>query len=118
MADVRDILRAERSKVGTIRLQKGKSDELRIKLSNPTEIGTGISLLKALAKPVSSVGGIGKLDLDVVSEDDEIIVRLSDAERRAQTIGQCSKLWKSFAGVLMKWERVSRLYKDKVLKEF
>ena len=81
--DVRDILRAERSKVGTIRLQKGKSDELRIKLSNPTEIGTGINLLKALAKPVSSVGSIGKLDLDVVSEDDEIIVRLSDAERRA-----------------------------------
>ena len=81
--DVRDILRAERSKVGTIRLQKGKSDELRIKLSNPTEIGTGINLLKALAKPVSSVGGIGKLDLDIVSEDDEIIVRLSDAERRA-----------------------------------
>ena len=81
--DVRDILRAERSKIGTIRLQKGKSDELRIKLSNPTEIGTGINLLKSLAKPVSSVGGIGKLDLDVVSEDDEIIVRLSDAERRA-----------------------------------
>ena len=81
--DVRDILRAERSKIGAIRLQKGKSDELRIKLSNPTEIGTGINLLKALAKPVSSVGGIGKLDLDVVSEDDEIIVRLSDAERRA-----------------------------------
>ena len=81
--DVRDILRAERSKIGTIRLQKAKSDELRIKLSNPTEIGTGINLLKALAKPVSSVGGIGKLDLDVVSEDDEIIVRLSDAERRA-----------------------------------
>ena len=81
--DVRDILRAERSKVGTIRLQKGKSDELRIKLSNPTEIGTGINLLKALAKPVSSVGSIGKLDLDIVSDEDEIIVRLSDAERRA-----------------------------------
>ena len=81
--DVRDILRAERSKIGTIRLQKGKSDELRIKLSNPTEIGTGINLLKSLAKPVSSVGGIGKLDLDVAIEDDEIIVRLSDAERRA-----------------------------------
>ena len=81
--DVRDILRAERDKVGTIRLQKGKFDELRIKLSNPTEIGTGIKLLEALAKPVSSVGNIGKFDLDVVSEDDEIIVRLSDAERRA-----------------------------------
>jgi len=81
--DVRDILRAERDKIGTIRLQKGKSDELRIKLSNPTEIGTGINLLKALAKPVSSVGSIGKLDLDFEGEDDEIIVRLSDAERRA-----------------------------------
>ena len=81
--DVRDILRTERNKVGTIRLQKGKSDELRIKLSNPTEIVTGINLLKALAKPVSSVGSMGKLDLDVVSEGDEIIVRLSDAERRA-----------------------------------
>ena len=81
--DIRDILRAERDKVGTIRLQKGKLDELRIKLSNPTEIGTGINLLKALAKPVSSVGSIGKLDLDFEGEDDEIIVRLSDAERRA-----------------------------------
>ena len=81
--DVRDILRAERDKVGTIRLQKGKFDELRIKLSKPTEIGTGIKLLEALAKPVSSVGNIGKFDLDIVSEDDEIIVRLSDAERRA-----------------------------------
>ena len=81
--DIREILRAERDKVGTIRLQKGKLDELRIKLSNPTEIVTGINLLKALAKPVSSVGSIGKLDLDIVSKDDEIIVRLSDAERRA-----------------------------------
>ncbi len=81
--DIRDILRAERDKVGTIRLQKGKLDELRIKLSNPTEIGTGINLLKALAKPVSSVGSIGKLDLDFEGEDDEIIVRLSEAERRA-----------------------------------
>ena len=81
--DIREILRAERDKVGTIRLQKGKLDELRIKLSNPTEIGTGINLLKALAKPVSSVGSIGKLDLDFEGEDDEIIVRLSEAERRA-----------------------------------
>ena len=81
--DIRDILRAERDKVGTIRLQKGKLDELRIKLSNPNEIDTGINLLKTLAKPVSSVGSIGKLDLDFVGEDDEIIVRLSDAERRA-----------------------------------
>ena len=81
--DIRDILRAERNKVGTIRLQKGQLDELRIKLSNPTEIATGIELLKVLAKPVSSVGSIGKLDLDIVGEDDEIIVRLSDAERRA-----------------------------------
>jgi preprotein translocase subunit SecD len=81
--NVRDILRAERDKVGTIRLQKGKLDELRIKISKPTEIGAGINLLKALAKPVSSVGNIGKLDLDIVSEGDEIIVRLSDAERRA-----------------------------------
>ena len=81
--DIREILRAERDKVGTIRLQKGKLDELRIKLSNPNEIDTGINLLKTLAKPVSSVGSIGKLDLDFVGEDDEIIVRLSDAERRA-----------------------------------
>jgi preprotein translocase subunit SecD len=81
--DVRDILRAERNKIGTIRLQKGKLDELRIKLSNPSEIGAGINLLKSLAKPVSSVGSVGKSDLDIISENDEIIVRLSDAERRA-----------------------------------
>ena len=81
--DVREILRAERNTVGTIRLQKGNLDELRIKLSNPSGIDAGINFLKTLAKPVSSVGSVGKLDLDIVGENDEIIVRLSDAERRA-----------------------------------
>ena len=81
--DVRKILRAERNTVGTIRLQKGNLDELRIKLSNPSGIDAGINFLKTLAKPVSSVGSVGKLDLDIVGENDEIIVRLSVAERRA-----------------------------------
>ena len=81
--DVREILRAERNTVGTIRLQKGNLDELRIKLSNPSGIDAGINFLKALAKSVSSVGSVGKLDLDIVGENDEIIVRLSVAERRA-----------------------------------
>ena len=78
--DVREILRAERNTVGTIRLQKGNLDELRIKLSNPSGIDAGIDFLKTLAKPVSSVGSVGKLDLDIVGENDEIIVRLSDSE--------------------------------------
>ena len=81
--DVREILRAERNTVGTIRLQKGNLDELRIKLSNSSGIDAGITFLKTLAKPVSSVGSVGKLDLDIVGENDEIIVRLSVAERRA-----------------------------------
>ena len=73
--DVRDILRTERNTIGTIRLQKGKLDELRIRLSNAAEIETGIDLLKTLAKPVSGVGGVGKLDLDFVGENDEIVIR-------------------------------------------
>ena len=81
--DVREILRAERNTVGTIRLQKGNLDELRIKLSNSSGVDAGINFLKTLAKPVSSVGSVGKLDLDIVGENDEIIVRLSVAERRA-----------------------------------
>ena len=81
--DVREILRAERNTLGTIRLQKGNLDELRIKLSNSSGIDAGINFLKTLAKPVSSVGSVGKLDLDIVGENDEIIVRLSVAERRA-----------------------------------
>ena len=81
--DVRDILRSERNTVGTIRLQKGKLDELRIRISNSAEIETGINFLKTLAKPVSGVGSVGKVDLDFVGENDEIVVRLSDAERRA-----------------------------------
>ena len=81
--DVREILRAERNTVGTIRLQKGNLDELRIKLSNSSGVDAGVNFLKTLAKPVSSVGSVGKLDLDIVGENDEIIVRLSVAERRA-----------------------------------
>ena len=81
--EVRDLLRSERAKVGTIRLQKGEPNELKIKLSKPEAINDAVKLVETLAKPVSSIGSVGKLDLEVIGENSDLIVRLSEAERRA-----------------------------------
>ena len=81
--EVRDLLRNERAKVGTIRLQKGEPNELKIKLSKPEAINDAVKLVETLAKPVSSIGSVGKLDLEVLGENSDLIVRLSEAERRA-----------------------------------
>ena len=81
--EVRDLLRNERAKVGTIRLQKGEPNELKIKLSKPEAINDAVKLVETLAKPVSSIGSVGKLDLEVIGENSDLIVRLSEAERRA-----------------------------------
>ncbi len=79
--DVRDALRDERTTVGTVRRQDRGGDELRIKISKPEEIARAVEVVKALARPVVSLTGVGATDIEVRGENGEIIVALSDAEK-------------------------------------
>lgn len=83
--DVRDVLRPERATVGTIRLQKGAADELRVKISEPAGMDRALQLVRGLSQPVTSLGGAMSNDLDVRAEGDEIVVTLSAAEQAATT---------------------------------
>ena len=83
--DVRDVLRPERATVGTIRLQKGAPDELRVKISEPEGMERAVQLVRGLSQPVTSLGGAMSNDLDVRAEGDEIVVTLSAAEQAATT---------------------------------
>jgi preprotein translocase subunit SecD len=81
--EVRDTLRDERDTVGTIRLQPSAPDELRVRLSQPEGMARAIEVVRGLARPVTSVTGTGAQDLDVAAEGDELVVTLSEAEKRA-----------------------------------
>ena len=79
--DLRDVLRAERAKIGTIRLQKGPTDQLRVKISQAEQIAHAVSAVETLSKPVISLSNAGARDLEVTSDGDIVIVALSEAER-------------------------------------
>src|SRR6056297_1076297 len=82
--EVRDLLREERDRVGPIRLQPSDSPELRVRLvERPDEIEYAAGLVRGLARPVTSLTGAGASDIEVTTEGDEIVVRLSEAEQRA-----------------------------------
>ena len=79
--DLRDVLRAERAKIGTIRLQKGPTDQLRVKISQADQITHAVSAVETLSKPVVSLSNAGARDFEVTSDGDTVIVTLSEAER-------------------------------------
>ena len=81
--EIRDLLREERARVGTVRLQKSADDELRIKISKPEQLQVAASLIRGLARPVTSLSGAGASDIEVSVEGDVIIVQLSEAEKLA-----------------------------------
>ncbi len=80
---VRDLLRDERDTFGGIRRQDSPPDELRVQISEPDAINRALGLVRDLAQPVTGGASPGSTDLDVSSDGDEIVVTLSDAERRA-----------------------------------
>ncbi|MHA7849609.1 protein translocase subunit SecD [Roseovarius sp.] len=82
--EIRDLLREERDRVGPIRLQPTQAAELRVRLmEQPDEVEYAAGLVRGLARPVTSLTGAGASDIEVSTEGDEIIVRLSEAEQRA-----------------------------------
>lgn len=81
--EVRDVLRDERATVGTIRLQDGPPDELRVRISNPEGMERAIELVRGLSTPVVSLTGQGTRDIEVSGDGSDLVVTLSEAERQA-----------------------------------
>ena len=81
--EVRDILRAERNDIGTIRRHGGRDDQLRVKISKIAGMDKAISAVETLARPVASLSGVGSKDIEVSSEQEILIIEFSEAEKLA-----------------------------------
>ncbi|MGI3171560.1 protein translocase subunit SecD [Pseudooceanicola sp. C21-150M6] len=81
--EVRNRLRDARDQVGTIRLQEGPADELRIRISEPANMDAAVRIVREIAQPVVSVTATGQSDLEVSGQGDILTVRLSEAEKAA-----------------------------------
>ncbi|MEM6895882.1 MAG: protein translocase subunit SecD [Pseudomonadota bacterium] len=81
--ELRDALRPERNTVGTIRLQPSAGNELRVRISRPEGIARAMEIARGLATPLQTLTGALQSDIDVASDGDILIVRLSEAEQRA-----------------------------------
>ena len=81
--ELRDILREERTTIGTIRLQDGPADRLTVKISEPDGMARAVERAGELAKPIASLNAVGSKDLVVSSQDDILTIQLSAAEKAA-----------------------------------
>jgi len=81
--EVRDALVAKRDVVGSVLRQTSEPGELRVKTSKPEAIEQAVAIVKTLARPVVSLTGVGSTDVNVVAENGEIVITLSDAEKIA-----------------------------------
>ena len=78
--DVRDVLRQKRSDIGTIRLQDSSPGTLRVKISKPEAMQIALEAVGTLSKPVVSLVQAGAEDLKILSDGDDLLISLSDAE--------------------------------------
>ncbi|MCA8884519.1 MAG: protein translocase subunit SecD [Rhodobacteraceae bacterium] len=81
--EIRNALRAERASIGTIRRVDSAPDELRVRIGDPTQMDRAIAVVRDLARPIVSLTGVGASDIAVTSEGDQIVVGLSEAEKKA-----------------------------------
>jgi preprotein translocase subunit SecD len=82
--EVLALLRTERVRIGTFRLQQGAPDELRIRLNEkPDMVAEAAAIVRSLARPVASISGAGSSDIVVTTEGADVVIRLSEAEQLA-----------------------------------
>lgn len=81
--EVRNALRKERAIIGTIRRIDGENYDLRVRISEPDKLERAVEVVTALARPVTTLSGAGSKDIIVSSQDDMVIIELSEAEKIA-----------------------------------
>ncbi|TDX21660.1 protein translocase subunit SecD [Rhodovulum visakhapatnamense] len=81
--DVRDALRAVRDQVGPIRRVEGAPGLLQVRLSEPEGMPAALEAVRALARPIVSLTGVGASDIEVSGEGAVLTVQLSEPEKQA-----------------------------------
>ncbi|MEL6915841.1 MAG: protein translocase subunit SecD [Pseudomonadota bacterium] len=81
--ELRDALRPERATIGTIRLQPSTGSELRVRISEEAGMARAMEVARSLANPLQTLTGALQTDIEVASDGDILIVRLSEAEQQA-----------------------------------
>jgi preprotein translocase subunit SecD len=81
--EVRDVLRDKRDELGAVRRAPSPDDVLRVTIENAEAMPAAIAAVQALASPVVTLTGIGESDIVVTAEGADLVVQLSEAEKRA-----------------------------------
>ena len=81
--EMRRALAEARGEIGGIRRAPSDPSELRIQIEKPEAMAKAVEVARGLASPVVTLTGVGQSDLEVTAEDNELIIRLSEAERAA-----------------------------------
>ncbi len=81
--ELRDRLRKARDTVGPIRRIQSPPDELRIRIGKPEAVDQAAAIVRKMATPVATLTGGGATDIEVKAEGDTLVIRLSEAEKRA-----------------------------------
>ena len=81
--EVRDALRPERATIGAIRLQDGAPDELRVSIGEPAGMQRALEVVRALARPIVTLTGVGATDIEVRAQGNQLVITLSEEERIA-----------------------------------
>ena len=82
--EVRDALRGVRDEVGSVRRQPTQTAyELRVQIENEAGMAAAVAAVNALASPIVSLTGIGENDIAVTAEGNQLVVQLSESERKA-----------------------------------
>ena len=82
--DVRDALVAERETVGFVeRVDDATPGTLQVRISNADGMAAALEAVRALARPVSSLTGIGAVDIVASATGDVLTVELSPEEKIA-----------------------------------
>ena len=81
--ELRRTLADKRAEIGAIRRAPAPDGELRVQIGTPAAMAVAVEAAKTLASPVVSVTDVGQSDLAISAEGDQLILKLSDAEKRA-----------------------------------
>ncbi|MBL9074036.1 protein translocase subunit SecD [Tabrizicola sp.] len=81
--EVRDALRDLRDQVGAVRRAPSPEGVLRVTISNPEGMAAALEAVRGLGSSVVTLTGVGQSTIDVTSEGNDVVVTLSDAEKKA-----------------------------------
>ncbi|WP_333817023.1 protein translocase subunit SecD [Tabrizicola sp.] len=84
--EARDALRPLRDQVGAVRRAPSPEDTLRITISNPDGMTAALAAMQKLTTPVMTLTGAGQNDLSITAEGNDIVIRLTDAEKAASDV--------------------------------